>query len=223
MCAYLAEFNMEPCGAIKDAVLASLELSEPVDVKSLPGLYLTEHVQLPLVVDYPEEFLDEITWRELINNWANQGLGQFLADDKTVLVAHINRATPMKELSPNTNNGHSIHMGPLRCHDPWMDSHASSEYMHHPGFHADPCGQHYNLWQTHPGLAMEQGQRSPCPGGDPFGQTKAQLFVPVLRSHRSACFRPSSTHQRHQRRQSWRHSDPPRYLPWSRTARAVPH
>ena len=26
------------------------------------------------------------------NNWANQGLGQFLADDKTVLVAHINRA-----------------------------------------------------------------------------------------------------------------------------------
>ena len=56
------------------------------------GGYLTEHVQLPLIVDYPDEFLDEITWQELMNNWANQGLGQFLADDKTVLVAHINGA-----------------------------------------------------------------------------------------------------------------------------------
>lgn len=125
---------MEPWGALKEAVQASIELSKPVDIKSLPGLqdlwkdhdlntegdaahfihslwirsqtrvmqyryseikdggYLTDHVQLPLIVDYPEEFLDEITWQELVNNWANQGLGQFLADDKTVLVAHVNRA-----------------------------------------------------------------------------------------------------------------------------------
>ena len=38
MCAYLAEFNREPWGAIKDAVQTSLELSEPVDLKTLPGL-----------------------------------------------------------------------------------------------------------------------------------------------------------------------------------------
>lgn len=116
-----------PWGTLKDAVQASIELSEPVDIKSLPGLedlwkhhglntegdaahfinslwirsqtrvmqyryseikeggYLTEHVQLPLVVDYPEEFLGEITWQEIMNNWANQGLRQFLTDDKTVL------------------------------------------------------------------------------------------------------------------------------------------
>ena len=127
MCAHLAEFNMQPWGTLKDAVQASIELSEPVDIKSLPGLedlwkhhdlntegdaahfinslwirsqtrvmqyryseikeggYLTEHVQLPLVVDYPEEFLGEITWQEIMNNWANQGLRQFLTDDKTVL------------------------------------------------------------------------------------------------------------------------------------------
>ena len=134
MCAYLAEFNLEPWGTVKDAVQTSLELNEAVDIKALPGLddlwkqhdlnlegdaahfvnslwlrsqtrvmqyryseikeqgYLAEHVQLPLIVDYPDELLDEITWQELMNNWANQGLGQFLADDKTVLVAHINRA-----------------------------------------------------------------------------------------------------------------------------------
>ena len=134
MCAYLAEFNLEPWGTVKEAVQTSLELTEAIDIKALPGLedlwkqhdlnlegdaahfvntlwlksqtrvmqyryseikeqgYLADHVQLPLIVDYPDEFLDEITWQELMNNWANQGLGQFLGDDKTVLVAHINRA-----------------------------------------------------------------------------------------------------------------------------------
>ena len=46
----------------------------------------TEHIELPLIVDYPDEFLDEITWQELMNCWANQGLGQYLSDDKMVLV-----------------------------------------------------------------------------------------------------------------------------------------
>ena len=134
MCAYLAEFNLEPWGTVKEAVQTSLELTEAIDIKALPGLedlwkqhdlnlegdaahfvntlwlksqtrvmqyryseikeqgYLADHVQLPLIVDHPDEFLDEITWQELMNNWANQGLGQFLGDDKTVLVAHINRA-----------------------------------------------------------------------------------------------------------------------------------
>ena len=157
MCAYLAEFNMEPWGALKDAVRASIELSDPVDIKELPGLealwkhhdlnmegdaahfvnslwlrsqtrvmqyryseikeggYLTEHVQLPPIVDYPDEFLEEITWQELMNNWANQGLGHFLADDKTVLVAHINRAVTYegvltehkRALNPHTWSLHS--------------------------------------------------------------------------------------------------------------------
>ena len=40
------------------------------------GGYVTEHVQLPLIVDYPDEFLYEMTWQELMNCWANQGLGQ---------------------------------------------------------------------------------------------------------------------------------------------------
>ena len=50
------------------------------------GGYVTEHIELPLIVDYPDEFLDEITWQELMNCWANQGLGQYLSDDKMVLV-----------------------------------------------------------------------------------------------------------------------------------------
>ena len=39
MCAYLAEFNREPWGVIKDAVQTSLELSEPMDIQRLPGLH----------------------------------------------------------------------------------------------------------------------------------------------------------------------------------------
>ena len=134
MCAYLAEFNRDPWGVIKDAVQTSLELSEPVDIQQLPGLhqlwekhnlnmegdaahfvhslwvhsqtrvlqyrhteikeggYITEHIQVPLIVDYPDEFLDEITWQELMNCWANQGYGQHLGDDKLVHISHINRA-----------------------------------------------------------------------------------------------------------------------------------
>ena len=39
MCAYLAEFNRDPWGVIKEAVQTSLELSEPVDIQQLPGLH----------------------------------------------------------------------------------------------------------------------------------------------------------------------------------------
>ena len=137
-CAYLAEFNRDPWGVIKDAVQTSLEMSEPVDTQRLPGLhhlwqkhdlnmegdaahfvhslwihpqtrvmqyrhteikeggYVAEHIQLPLIVDYPDEFLDEITWQELMNCWANQGLGQYLSDDKLVQVSHINRAVTIE-------------------------------------------------------------------------------------------------------------------------------
>ena len=138
MCAYLAEFNRDPWGVIKDAVQTSLELSEPVDIQRLPGLhqlwqkhdlniegdaahfvhslwvhsqtrvlqyrhtevkeggYVTEHIQVPLIVDYPDEYLDEITWQELMSCWANQGLGQYLSDDKLVQVSHINRAVTIE-------------------------------------------------------------------------------------------------------------------------------
>ena len=39
MCAYLAEFNRDPWGVVKDAVQTSLELSEPVDIQRLPGMH----------------------------------------------------------------------------------------------------------------------------------------------------------------------------------------
>ena len=93
------------------------------------GGYLTAHVQLPLIVDYPDEFLDEITWQELMNNWANQGLGQFLADDKTVLVAHINRAVTYDGVLTKRKralNPHGAFTVP-RSLDGF--SRASSEYM----------------------------------------------------------------------------------------------
>ena len=137
-------------GTTKDAVQTSLELSEPVDLKTLPGLddlwlkhdlntegdaahfvnslwlrsqtrvmqyryseikeggYLVKHVQLPLVVDYPDELLDEITWQELLNGWANQGLGQFLGDDKMVLVGHVNRATTHEGVIANPPPGCTV-------------------------------------------------------------------------------------------------------------------
>ena len=57
-----------------------------------------EHIQIPLVVDYPDEFLDEITWQELLNCWANQGCGQYLGDDKMIHISHshINRAVTIE-------------------------------------------------------------------------------------------------------------------------------
>ena len=162
MCAYLAEFNRDPWGVIKDAVQTSLELSEPVDIQRLPGLhqlwqkhdlnvegdaahfvhslwihsqtrvmqyrrteikeggYVKENIQLPLIVDYPDEYLDEITWQELMNCWANQGYGQYLSDDKLVHVSHINRAVTIEGTVATREP--SIHMDPIRSPDPWMDS-----------------------------------------------------------------------------------------------------
>ena len=99
----------------------TIELSEPVDIQQRPrlqelwkkhslnlegdaahfvnSLWLQSQTSVtqyrytePLIVDYPDEFLDEITWQELLNCWANQGLGQYLGDDKLVVVSHINRA-----------------------------------------------------------------------------------------------------------------------------------
>lgn len=45
--------------------------------------YLVDHE--PLLVDYPNDWRDDATFQELINGWANQGLGQHLVDDKPVL------------------------------------------------------------------------------------------------------------------------------------------
>ena len=78
---------------------------------------MAEHIQLPLIVDYPDEFLDEITWQELMNCWANQGLGQFLGDDKLVIVSHINRAVTIEgtitKRKRALNQGHStVSRGP---------------------------------------------------------------------------------------------------------------
>ena len=39
------------------------------------GGYLHDHVQVALVVDYPDHYGDELTWQELTNCWSNQGLG----------------------------------------------------------------------------------------------------------------------------------------------------
>ena len=171
MCAYLAEFNRDPWGVIKEAVQTSLELSEPVDIQQLPGLhqlwqkhdlnvegdaahfvhslwlhsqtrvmqyrhteikeegYVKEHIQLPLIVDYPDEYLDEITWQELMNCWANHGYGQHLSDDKLIHVSHINRAVTIE----GTVTKHKRALNP---HGPYtvprsLDgfSRASAEYL----------------------------------------------------------------------------------------------
>ena len=73
-----------------------VEVSDPghaIHSEIKEGGYMTEHVQLPLIADYPDE---EITWQELLNCWANHGLGQFLGDDKLVMVSHINRAVSIE-------------------------------------------------------------------------------------------------------------------------------
>ena len=57
------------------------------------GGYLTDHVQQPVLVPYPDDWPEEVSFQQLINNWANQGMGQYLMDDKKVLVCHVTRNT----------------------------------------------------------------------------------------------------------------------------------
>lgn len=40
--------------------------------------YLEDHVQMPIRVPYPDDWPDDVKYQELINNWANQGMGQYL-------------------------------------------------------------------------------------------------------------------------------------------------
>ena len=35
------------------------------------GGYLTDHVQQPILVNYPDDWPDDVTFQQLINNWAN--------------------------------------------------------------------------------------------------------------------------------------------------------
>ena len=55
--------------------------------------YLVDHVQMPILVPYPDDWPEDIKFQDLINNWANQGMGQYLMGDKKVLICHITRNT----------------------------------------------------------------------------------------------------------------------------------
>ena len=57
------------------------------------GGYLTDHVQQPILAPYPDEWPDDASFQQLINNWANQRMGQYLMDDKKVLICHVTRHT----------------------------------------------------------------------------------------------------------------------------------
>ena len=56
-----------------------------------PGGYLTDHIQQPILVPFPEDWPEVTNLQDLFNGWANTGLGQYLMDDKPVLVSHITR------------------------------------------------------------------------------------------------------------------------------------
>ena len=57
------------------------------------GGYLRDHVQQPILIPYPDDWPDNTSLQDLFNGWANAGLGQYLMDDKPVLVSHITRNT----------------------------------------------------------------------------------------------------------------------------------
>ena len=57
-----------------------------------PGGYLTDHMQ-PILVPFPDDWPEATSLQDLFNGWANTGLGQYLMDDKPVLVSHIARNT----------------------------------------------------------------------------------------------------------------------------------
>ena len=55
--------------------------------------YLVDHVQMPILIPYPDDWPEDTRFQDLINNWANQGLGQYLMDDKKVLICRVTRNT----------------------------------------------------------------------------------------------------------------------------------
>ena len=57
------------------------------------GGYLTDHIQQPILVPFPDDWPEATSLQDLFNGWANTGLGQYLMDDKPVLVSHITRNT----------------------------------------------------------------------------------------------------------------------------------
>ena len=55
--------------------------------------YLTDTVQQPLLVDFPDTWPENTTLQSLLNGWANEGCGRYLIDDKAILVMRITRNT----------------------------------------------------------------------------------------------------------------------------------
>ena len=57
------------------------------------GGFLRDHIQQPILVEFPDDWPENTSLQDLYNGWANTGLGQYLLDDKPVLISHITRNT----------------------------------------------------------------------------------------------------------------------------------
>ena len=53
------------------------------------GGYLKDHIQQPILVDFPDDWPENSSLQDLYNGWANTGLGQYLLDDKPVHLEHL--------------------------------------------------------------------------------------------------------------------------------------
>ena len=47
-----------------------------------PGGLLKDHIQMLIHIDFPAHCLDEVHFQDLINEWCNEGLGQYFMDEK---------------------------------------------------------------------------------------------------------------------------------------------
>ena len=65
--------------------------------------YLVDHVQMPILVPFPDDWPEDVKFQDLINNWANQGMGQYLMDDKKVLISHVTRNTVIDGIATKHN------------------------------------------------------------------------------------------------------------------------
>ena len=72
------------------------------------GGYLKDHIQQPILVDFPDDWPENTSLQDLYNGWANTGLGQFLLDDKPVLISHITRNTCAQVNQEGTGNSGGI-------------------------------------------------------------------------------------------------------------------
>lgn len=86
-----------------------------------PGGLLKDHIQMLIHIDFPAHCLDEVHFQDLINEWCNEGLGQYFMDEKRALVCHL-----QKSMAPSLLHHFDVPRPPMVSRR-WTDAQGDSQ------------------------------------------------------------------------------------------------